>query len=115
MEGSPDADKVPEVHLVEIQGGPSHHNGEQINTRAQVFHGMADYQMNILDDLSTWQRWAVQDCLRAGKLEHLRRHLEFDKRRMLNRMECLDKDKIMVDIAAIWPVEMSHTVLEIET
>ena len=65
-DGSPEAEKVPEGHLVKMVWG-----------RPMV---MEDYQLNILAELSTWQMWAEQVCLRAGKLEHLRRHLEFDKR-----------------------------------
>jgi hypothetical protein len=54
----------------------------------------------------------MKGCIKAGKLEHLRRHFEFDKRRMLRRMECLQMDII---IATMWPEEKSLPVIEIKT
>jgi hypothetical protein len=56
--------------------------------------------------LEVWERWATSDCLKAGRIRKLRDFLEFDKKRMIRRMQNLKENEIFMSISTLWPEEL---------
>jgi hypothetical protein len=56
----------------------------------------------FLDDWTAWWDWVTEDCSIISRLSDFRRFLEFDKARVLRRMECLEVDVIIADVSVWW-------------
>ena len=56
----------------------------------------------ILDDWTAWWDWVTEYCSIIGRLSNFRVFLEFDKARVLRRMECLEVDVIIADMSVWW-------------
>ena len=77
----------------------------QRNKRRKV-DKMAGYSIQerdtIIDDLVTWRTWATKSCEKAGNFVKFKKALQYDRERVLRRMECLGMEKIMMDVASWW-------------
>ena len=57
---------------------------------------------DILDYWSAWWDWVTEHCSRTSRFSDFRRFLEFDRARVLRRMECLEVDVIIADMSVWW-------------
>jgi hypothetical protein len=56
----------------------------------------------ILDDWTAWWDWLTEHCSRTSRFSDFRRFLEFDRARVLRRMECLEVEVIIADMSVWW-------------
>jgi hypothetical protein len=56
----------------------------------------------ILDDWAAWWDWVTGHFRRTSRLSDFRRFLEFDRARVLRRMECLEVEATMADMSVWW-------------